>query len=353
LRDNYPDYAVSPARISSSRVHTIRANVEAHVRRSVILAVALVGFSSLVFCQSTTSPMPMNGTVNIILANKQGLVAVTDSLLSDDRGARAIGKKLFQLDASTICTIAGWYSDPGPLEDDNKYPRPASAVLPDVINLYHYSDLRRATLEQKMERLSSLFTDTLDVVAQIDKATGSPTNPYPLELTLAGFDAGHLLRIIEVDLVLNQVGTKWQYEQKNYTVIEVTNKLVSVVRGIKDVAQPILDNPKPDHRSDPILQHYSEAMASDNGESLSLDDMKLIAKRLEALTADKFNRKVGGERQVALLTNGAVLQPIEQPPSYARLDGFSHLIFRQLSKMQAGYDLSGIGVTLPFSYIGH
>ena len=56
-----------------------------------------------------------HGTVNVFLVNKNGLVVVTDSRLSNAAGIVGNGQKLFRIDDRTICTIAGWYSDPGPV----------------------------------------------------------------------------------------------------------------------------------------------------------------------------------------------------------------------------------------------
>jgi len=59
----------------------------------------------------------LHGTVNIILANRNGIVAVTDSRLSSTASKpnqpHYVGQKLFKLDEHTICTIAGSYSFQG------------------------------------------------------------------------------------------------------------------------------------------------------------------------------------------------------------------------------------------------
>ena len=50
------------------------------------------------------------GTVNILLANKNGLVAITDSKLVMGNDPAGYAQKLFRIDDHTLCTIAGWYS---------------------------------------------------------------------------------------------------------------------------------------------------------------------------------------------------------------------------------------------------
>ena len=82
--------------------------------RSAVFMVLIVavGLLSPIKAQKTdqpyTSSHSLSGTVNVLLANKQGLVAITDSLLTDPSGTqRHYGQKLFQLDPNTIATIAG------------------------------------------------------------------------------------------------------------------------------------------------------------------------------------------------------------------------------------------------------
>src|ERR1035437_9664398 len=47
---------------------------------------------------------PTHGTVNVFLANKNGLVVVTDSLLGNGIIPVGFGQKLFQVDDHTICS---------------------------------------------------------------------------------------------------------------------------------------------------------------------------------------------------------------------------------------------------------
>jgi hypothetical protein len=68
--------------------------------------------------QALNSGAVLGGTLNVVLANKNGAVVLTDSMLSDESGPVPIprpetpGQKLFQLDDKTICAIAGFASVP-------------------------------------------------------------------------------------------------------------------------------------------------------------------------------------------------------------------------------------------------
>jgi len=85
--------------------------------------------SALVIVLSASASLPANaqelnntavfgGTLNVVLANKNGAVILTESMLSDESGPVPIprpetpGQKLFQLDDKTICAIAGFASVP-------------------------------------------------------------------------------------------------------------------------------------------------------------------------------------------------------------------------------------------------
>jgi 20S proteasome alpha/beta subunit len=65
----------------------------------------------------------LGGTTNIVMGNKNGLAAVTDSRLS--RGGVRVtdhGEKKFLIDDHTLCVIAGSYSTPGTSLDKATFP---------------------------------------------------------------------------------------------------------------------------------------------------------------------------------------------------------------------------------------
>ena len=76
-----------------------------------LLAATFIAGSAL--GQKASGLSPSHGTINIFLANRNGLVAVTDSRLSSNGKAVARGQKLFKVDDHTICAVAGFYMDSG------------------------------------------------------------------------------------------------------------------------------------------------------------------------------------------------------------------------------------------------
>jgi hypothetical protein len=148
--------------------------------------------------------------VNILLANKNGLVVVTDSRLSDGRHPlKKEAQKLFQIDDRTVCTIASWYSNSGPLIDPDRTGKPSSPAMlavPGIIQSAVYSmESRHLSIEKKMSFLEHSFEFAILFVANINRAAGIRVPPvesdWTSEITLAGFDDNGVLKILQTDLV--------------------------------------------------------------------------------------------------------------------------------------------------------
>lgn len=81
--------------------------------RGVVLVSWLLAGAAVVAQQVPQSSS--HGTINILLANGNGMVLLTDSRTSNHgRLVSDNSPKLFQLDDKTVCSIAGFYFDPGP-----------------------------------------------------------------------------------------------------------------------------------------------------------------------------------------------------------------------------------------------
>jgi len=117
------------------------------------------------------------GTVNILLANKNGLVAITDSKLVMGNDPAGYAQKLFRIDDHTLCTIAGWYSWSGPLIGGKVFP--AYLSIPRVINRVaaHIAELK--TFEDKQRFLVDTVRFNLRVLDQIATDSGLQRNTSP------------------------------------------------------------------------------------------------------------------------------------------------------------------------------
>jgi hypothetical protein len=274
---------------------------------------------------SKNQARPSHGTVNVFLANKNGLVVVTDSLLSNDQGPVGVGQKLFQVDDHTICTIAGWYSDSGPVirpdvASDPSYP--ARLMVPDIIRAFvSNGKLGQVSIERKMEMLSKLFRFSLLAVANVDEFAGVKPNASKSEITVAGYNNG-VIEIHQADLLpIIQDGKIKDYYIVNGVTISVNEKIgfVSVVRGISSTAQSLLNCSDLSMGIDPIIGSFRSSVANDRWRSLSIQDMEIIASEVALKTAKTFPGKVGGAQQIAALSNGRVSEFVQPIPATVRI----------------------------------
>lgn len=317
-----------------------------------VLAVATT-FRAVGMTQSGTAAPnaqaePTHGTINVFLANKNGLVAVTDSKLSNDSGPRGYAQKLFRVDDHTICTIAGWYSDLGPgiRADATSQPSfPASVAVPSIIrSAISTAEFGSLSLGDKMKRLSNVFKVALLAVADLRERAGIPlARPASgSEITLAGFNSLGILEILQADLapeIRDGRIVGYVLTEKPPILVSETVRLVWVFRGITGAAQTLLDCTYPSMEGDLTIGNFRTALGGD-GEPLTLSDMERVAIYLERRTAEEFPAKVGGDLQVAELAAGKItrfVEPIKEPP-------FTRLVSFRWSHMRA--DRPGIGQPL-------
>src|SRR5438046_649804 len=82
-----------------------------------ILLVSIAALQSEAFT-NRKSDMVNHGTVNIVLGNANGIVILTDSMITaGDRQLPDPAQKLFRLDDHRVCAIAGFVSAGWPMKD--------------------------------------------------------------------------------------------------------------------------------------------------------------------------------------------------------------------------------------------
>ena len=327
----------------------------ARVSRITALCLLLISFTSRGQATAPFGPQGSThtqGTVNVILANKNGLVAVTDSRLSSSGTPVGRGQKLFVVDDHTICSIAGFYSASGPSSGAEPWAKrwvtnyPAFVAVPSMIQQYlNLKDKAGHTLEEKGDSLARVFAFTLAVVADIGSVAGDPPPMEKSEITLSSFEGGYL-KIFRADLTPHTVGQATVFEVRKLPLQMTSDRLIYAVAGIKDVALPFLQHPEKYNEADPFLNDYAAAIKADGGQSLTQKQLQQIAESLEAETAAAFPKLVGDARQIAQLTNGTA-SVLYQPFEYdGRPDPIPGIFFHH-ERMQIGGQEFGLAAHTP------
>jgi hypothetical protein len=134
-------------------------------------------------------PSETHGTVNVLLANKNGFALVTDSNLTDSSGHFAgEGPKLFVLDEHTVCSIADFYSDSGP-KINGKFPIQTTA--PGIVKSLLAHLEKDGNVSLKLSELTNLYAFALSRLADIDALGRPDRTPSGAEL---GTNSGRLRR---------------------------------------------------------------------------------------------------------------------------------------------------------------
>jgi hypothetical protein len=285
--------------------------------------VALVGFCSiaLVCAAQNNGYTTTHGTVNILLANRNGVALVTDSRLSNEHYQPVgDGAKLFVLDDRTICSIADFYSDAGPLTNGL---RPAYTDAPGILKMLLkkfsvYPNRSKESVSLKLDDLINIYSFTLSTLANLNLISGSKQAPSGAELTIVGYE-GKELHVSQATLKPVWSSNIWQYEQLDKKDRVVADTLFTRFAGITDVADAVLANPKEKSvTNDPILSYFTNEIARNGGQDLSVEDLRQAADQLKVKTSARYPNVVGGKTQSITMSDGRILSQdllVSQPDS--------------------------------------
>ena len=300
-----------------------------------------------------------HGTVNVILANRNGLVAVVDSMLTmkTDKGQTVKqepnGMKLFKVDDKTICMMAGFYSFPGALNMDE-----FAVMFPAIVGRYvkmseRESQLNPLTFSAKVELLERVFItelrNSLTAYLAFNPAFRVSSSD-PIVLTLAGYDLDGSLKIAEFELKPGRSGDGVSLDLLSLPIAQdapsceaagkiddspadlvglppiamferlppirtIGKSFFCEIAGLDKVAIQLLAHPElhPQIRS---LNDY--ARSEKTHRPLSTAEMRTLALDLERETANDEARSrtnyVGGDARIGVLEHGQVT---EAPPTTA------------------------------------
>jgi hypothetical protein len=325
------------------------------IKSSIFMALALSQLAAKGQRPQQIDQDALHGTVNVILANGDSLVAATDSMLTNGDGHTTGGIKLYMIDNRTVVTMANFYKENGP---DNTL----TASVPQMMREFseRASTFEHAPFSIKAQGLFSDVKFKLDrhllamVAADPQFRFNSPT--LRIELTIAGYDLDNSLKIAEITMEPEERGDSVEYVSRPrplgrftpvcaftagfqrlpepYTAPErlsdngpilhaVQNSMFCEIAGLRDIPEQMLESPA-SYPDDVSLQAYASAKAQ--GKSLPVEELRALTLDLVQKTADNERRngqmRVGGEVEIAVLANGHI---VEEPPSFNRTDEGSAL----------------------------
>lgn len=275
-----------------------------------MLLAPLISFAG----QNGRTPMEdfvVHGTINVALGNENGLVVLTDSMLTggDGRQLPKPGQKLFKLDDSTVCSFAGFASAPAGTGD---------AAVPDlytdtsaIIHEYARQSARLAPqgIVERLRALAFLFDRHLSKIANVRDVLGA-AGRYDLELIVAGYDLDDKPKIGRIVLRAKNESGSFIFKVEEPSLTTVENKLVWKLNGMRTVAEQILGHPE-SRPNDAVLDQYAASLSDNGGKSLTVENMVGLAKRLADYSSQAYP-EVGGPNQIAILRKRHILS-IEQP----------------------------------------
>jgi len=240
----------------------------------------------------------VHGTINVALGNKNGIVLLTDSMLTDGNGHQLDkpGQKLFKLDDHTVCSIAGFASATAPIPDLNVS---TSAIVHEYAR--ESAPLPRQSIAERLRALAFLFDMQLAAIANERDAGGyaTPITAYAFQLIIAGYDIDDKPKIGRIILRMTKDRESLIPNIENGEVVEIKEKLIWRLNGIPEIAARILQHPDTSIK-DEVLDQYAADLRANDGSSLSVDQMVQLAKRLAFYTGKAYP-EVGGPNQFAVL----------------------------------------------------
>jgi hypothetical protein len=173
-----------------------------------------------------------------------------------------------------------------------------------------------------------LIGQNISAIAALRAAANKPlrANNYLSTITLVGYDLDGILKIGQVQLEADTEHRRDWAVVTGVQIDSVGDGLIPRLAGKWETADKLLKDPgiKP---NDEMLTRWKVSQASDDGASLTLDNMRGIAISLVGYTAD-VDGTVGGDNQIAVLTQGraTIVEQRQFPPPQKTLVQFSLIV---------------------------
>jgi hypothetical protein len=275
----------------------------------LIALAALVVFGAPATFSQQKSEASTHGTVNILLANGNGMVLVTDSRASDPSGRKVndASQKLFQIDSTTVCSIAGFGSDRGPFWQLRVSAGGEILAIADGIG----QRTSRISFRNKVLIVASGLASSLEALEMEYHLTENlrPPSRDQIVVLFAGFDLDGSLMIARTDISVTAVPrahseVKFQGIITNLEIRPVGKDFVYLTSGVDDFAERRLKYPQA-FVDEKEMKDYMQAEHDGRTADLNLGQMEKLASYLELITASTVG-VVGGPSQEADLVDNQV-----------------------------------------------
>jgi len=298
---------------------------------SVLLTSGWVSSGTASRVSHATDGGPTRGTINVILGNENGLVVLTDSMLSTrgpDGGIKQLerpGKKLFKLDSTTVCTLAGLTEVPIPFTElEHTIPSILQQYSAQLAEIEEDRPTHPLSIREKIKQLNFILTNEILLLADIRNIPTQDTD-YEVQLTLAGYDPDGTTKIAWSDLKIDRSDkSDWLVSASDPEEEEVVSgpQLTSMVRGIPNLAEEIIHHPEGYANDDQAISRYRHS--KEGGQALTIEEMKALAQSLAHRTA-AIDHRVGGKDQIAVLKRGSIVEWHQDafPPENYRIRRFN------------------------------
>jgi hypothetical protein len=249
-----------------------------------------------------------HGTINVVLANENGLVILTDSMITE--GSHQIpnpGQKLFRLDDRTVCTIAGFVYAGAPVPE---LYTSTSAIVDEFRK--QLATRPPQSIDAKLGALAFLFNFYLSAIANVrDSASiATPIGSYAFELIIAGYDTDDLPKVGKITLRSNGAsGGPIVSETQDISLVKVEKRLMWRLGGQPDVAEMLLQVPR-SAMGEPVFDLLANSLQKDGGQSLTVQQIKEVAIKLAYYTSKTYP-SVGGANQIAILQMGHIVKIVQ------------------------------------------
>ena len=268
----------------------------------------------------------IRGTINVVVADSEGIVVLTDSMVTetvrDEHGVvRAVRQlpepkqKLFQIDDFTVCTFAGFASAETPSVP--AFLNDVSAIMGRVVKqLNEHKESRDSPplkVAEKLELLEVVFGYYIEGIANLRGPMFYSEQDYYFKLLIAGYDPDGTPEVGSLVLKLAHTpGATGEFLspvtlERNVSSVGAYHE--PLLAGITDIANKIQNDPAKWH-TDKAVADYEEAKKS--GKPPTIEQMSAYAISMKEHTAEAYP-EVGGENQIAVLKRGRVLRVAQHP----------------------------------------